>query len=56
MNRQMNNKLVEVIEKNNIHPVVARNFEWKASREAFESVLHGKEVGKIVIIGPSVRI
>ena len=49
MNKEMNNKLVRVFEENDLHPVIARTFQWKEAKQALEMLLHATEVGKIII-------
>ena len=49
MNREMNKKLVELFEKHDLHPVIAKTFRWDEAKQALEALLHATEVGKIII-------
>ncbi|KAL8834467.1 MAG: hypothetical protein Q9176_007491 [Flavoplaca citrina] len=42
-------KLLEVIQEQRIRPVIAREFEWKDAKQAFEYSIGWSGVGKIVI-------
>lgn len=42
-------KLLEVIQEHEIHPAIAKEFEWKDAKEAFEYSMGWSGVGKIVV-------
>lgn len=41
--------MVTFLEKHDIHPAVARVFEFEEGKEAFEYMRHLSDVGKVVI-------
>ncbi|KAL8654310.1 MAG: hypothetical protein Q9226_003485 [Calogaya cf. arnoldii] len=42
-------KLLEVFQEHEIHPTIAKEFEWKDAKEAFEYSMGWSGVGKIVV-------
>lgn len=45
----MNKKLVEISEKHDLHPMIARTYRWDEAKQALEALLHARELGKIII-------
>jgi len=41
--------MVEFVEKKDIHPVIAKVFEWHDAKEAYKAMLDQAFVGKLVI-------
>ncbi len=49
MSKPMIEELVRLVEIHDLHPVIAKSFEWKDAKQAFELMLNQTEIGKIVI-------
>lgn len=49
VSRDMVVDFVKLVEEHNVHPVIAKTFEFNEAPEAFECLRNQKDVGKIVI-------
>jgi len=47
--KDMTTRLVQLVEEYNIHPRIAKIFEWKDAKEAFQYMLEPIEAGKVII-------
>ena len=45
----MREEAVRLLEKYDIHPVIAKTWDFKDAKKAFEMLMSQNEVGKIVI-------
>lgn len=49
VNTAMLGKLLEIVQEHQLHPSIAKEFEWKDAKEAFEYSIGWSGVGKILI-------
>lgn len=49
--KTMSEELVRRVDADKIRPVIAKTFEWREAKDAFELLMNQSEVGKIVVKG-----
>ena len=47
--KDMVEEMVRFVEEHNIHPQIAKIYDWGQAKEAFEALVEQKAVGKIVV-------